>query len=240
MGYFSASIEWAANQGTPEAWQAWWDDPAALTYYFIGKDNIPFHTVIWPAELMALGQLYGDDPEARLNLPYDVPANEFMNFKGMKFSKSRGKTVDAPYFLSRYDPDPLRYYLTALAPETKDTEFSWEEFVERSNNELVATWGNLAHRMLSFAFKQVRRPSAGAGRRWTRRTGSCWRVRKAAFPAIGDLYPGCSFGRRWARRFRLPGRRTATWTARRPGSRSRRTGRRRRRACTSSCESWTT
>jgi len=192
MGYFTASIEWSANQGRPEAWQAWWYDPAALTYYFIGKDNIPFHTVIWPAELMAVGQMYDNDPEARLNLPYDVPSNEFMNFKGVKFSKSRGKTVDVPYFLSRYDPDPLRYYLTASAPETKDSEFSWEEFVERNNNELVATWGNLANRMLSFAFNKFdgRVPEPGpldeADRELLARA-------EAAFLAIGDLYAGCRF-----------------------------------------------
>jgi methionyl-tRNA synthetase len=154
IGYFSASIEWAANQGRPDAWQEWWYNPEARIYNFIGKDNIPFHTVIWPAELMAVGRIYCEDCAKRLNLPYDVPANEYMNFRGGKFSKSRGRMVDVPYFLSRYDPDPLRYYLTAVAPESRDTEFSWEEFVERNNNELVATWGNLANRMLSFAYKR--------------------------------------------------------------------------------------
>jgi methionyl-tRNA synthetase len=154
IGYFSASVEWAKNQGTPEAWKAWWYDPAARIYNFIGKDNIPFHTVIWPAELLAIGQLYCDNCETDLNLPYDVPANEYLNFKGTKLSKSRGAFVEVPYFLSKYDPDALRFYLTATAPETRDTEFSWEDFVERNNNELVATWGNLANRMLSFAYKR--------------------------------------------------------------------------------------
>ena len=192
MGYFSASIEWSANRGRPDAWKEWWYDPAALTYYFIGKDNIPFHTVIWPAELIALGRIYSDDGHARLNLPYDVPANEFMNFRGIKFSKSRGRTVDVPYFLSRYDPDPLRYYLTAVAPESRDTEFSWEEFVERNNNELVATWGNLANRMLSFAFKQFdgRVPEPGpldaADRELLDRA-------EGAFPAVGELLAACKF-----------------------------------------------
>ncbi len=90
IGYFSASVEWAKNQGTPDAWQEWWYDPEARIYNFIGKDNIPFHTVIWPAELLAVGRLYCEDCEAQLNLPYDVPANEYLNFRGGKFSKSRG------------------------------------------------------------------------------------------------------------------------------------------------------
>lgn len=192
IGYFSASIEWAKNRGTPDAWQEWWYNPEALTYYFIGKDNIPFHTVIWPAELLAVGRIYCRDEEARLNLPYDVPANEYMNFRGSKFSKSRGRTVDVPYFLSRYDPDPLRYYLTAVAPETRDTEFAWEEFVERNNNELVATWGNLANRMLSFACKRFdgRVPQPGdlddADRDLLARV-------EGGFQSVGELYAACKF-----------------------------------------------
>ncbi len=192
IGYFSASIEWARNRGTPDAWQEWWYDPEALTYYFIGKDNIPFHTVIWPAELLAVGRIYCQGERGRLNLPYDVPANEYMNFRGSKFSKSRGRTVDVPYFLSRYDPDPLRYYLTAVAPETRDTEFAWEEFVERNNNELVATWGNLANRMLSFAYKRFegRVPQPGdldaADRELLSRV-------EEGFQTIGELYAACKF-----------------------------------------------
>jgi len=192
IGYFSASIEWARNRGTPDAWKRWWYDPEALTYYFIGKDNIPFHTVIWPAELLAVGRLYHDDPAARLNLPYDVPANEYLNFRGGKFSKSRGAVVDVPYFLSRYDPDPLRYYLTAVAPETRDTEFSWEDFVERNNNELVATWGNLANRMLSFACKRFdgRVPEPGEFDEEDRRL---LEKVEAGFQTVGELYSSCKF-----------------------------------------------
>ena len=192
MGYFSASIEWAANQGTPDAWKAWWYDPAVPTYYFVGKDNIPFHTVIWPAELLAMGRLYCDECSAKLSLPYDVPANEFMNFKGQKFSKSRGGSVDVPYFLSRYDPDPLRYYLTAAAPETRDTEFSWEEFVERNNNELVATWGNLANRVLSFAYRQFdgRVPEPGE---LAPEDQELIASVEAGFEVIGDLLAACKF-----------------------------------------------
>jgi len=192
IGYFSASIEWARNRGTPDAWKRWWYDPEALTYYFIGKDNIPFHTVIWPAELLAVGRLYHDDPAARLNLPYDVPANEYLNFRGGKFSKSRGTAVDVPYFLSRYDPDPLRYYLTAVAPETRDTEFSWEDFVERNNNELVATWGNLANRMLSFAYQRFdgRVPEPGEFEEEDRRL---LEQVEAGFQTVGELYSTCKF-----------------------------------------------
>ena len=192
IGYLSASVEWAKNQGAPEAWKEWWYDPQALTYYFIGKDNIPFHTVIWPAELLAVGQLYCDDCETSLNLPYDVPANEYLSFKGSKFSKSRGAFVDVPYFLSRYDPDALRFYLTAVAPETRDTEFAWEDFVERNNNELVATWGNLANRMLSFAYKRFdgRVPEPGELDDEDR---ALLEKIEAGFETVGELYNACKF-----------------------------------------------
>ncbi|MFH1084453.1 MAG: methionine--tRNA ligase, partial [Chloroflexota bacterium] len=146
IGYFSASVEWARNRGTPEAWHAWWDaDKPCRMYNFIGKDNIFFHTLIWPAMLLG----YGDR-----QLPYDVPANEYLTLEGRKISSSRNWAVWAPDYLSRYDPDPLRYYLTAQAPESADTDFSWQEFLDRNNNELVGTWGNLAHRVLTFAVRQ--------------------------------------------------------------------------------------
>jgi len=153
IGYFSASVEWSAHHGRPEAWKDWWYDPAAKTVYFIGKDNIPFHAVIWPAELIGVERLYDDDPARKLNLPYDVPANEFLNLEGQKISGSRNWAVWGLDFLSRYDPDPLRYYLTAIMPETRDGEWEWAGFVEHNNNELVATWGNLANRVLTFAYK---------------------------------------------------------------------------------------
>lgn len=145
IGYLSASIEWARNRGTPEAWHEWWDaDSEALSYYFVGKDNIFFHTLIWPAMLMGNGGL---------QLPHDVPANEYLTLEGRKISSSRNWAVWAPDYLSRYDPDPLRYTLTVHAPETSDSDFSWQDFLDRNNNELVGTWGNLAHRMLTFAGK---------------------------------------------------------------------------------------
>ncbi len=153
MGYFSASVEWAHNLEQPEAWKAWWYDPAAHGYCFIGKDNIPFHTLFWQAELLGVERLYEDDENLRLNLPYDVPANEFMNIEGAQFSKSRNWAIWLPDIMERYDADAIRYYVAAVMPETRDSDFSWDDFVRRNNDELVATWGNLANRVLSFAYK---------------------------------------------------------------------------------------
>ncbi len=153
MGYFTASVEWAHNAGQPDAWKRWWYNPDARIYNFIGKDNIPFHTIIWQAELLGVDRLYEDDPTQHLNLPYDVPANEFMNIEGAQFSKSRNWAVWLPDILARYDPDPIRYYVTAVMPETRDTDFTWEGFVARNNEELVSWWGNLVNRVLSFAYK---------------------------------------------------------------------------------------
>lgn len=157
IGYLSASIEWAKINGQEDAWRDWWHDPKTRSYYFIGKDNIPFHAVIWPAQLIGTGktfdELYGSLPAENLVLPYDVPANEFMNLEGQKISGSRNWAVFARDFLTRYDPDPLRYYLTAMMPETRDADWDWEDFYKRNNDELVATWGNLANRVLSFTYK---------------------------------------------------------------------------------------
>jgi methionyl-tRNA synthetase len=153
MGYLTASIEWANNIGQPEAWKDWWYNPDAKIYNFIGKDNIPFHTIIWQAELLGVKQLYEDDSSKQLNLPYDVPANEFMNIEGAQFSKSRNWAVWLPDILERYDPDAIRFYVAAAMPEARDSDFSWSEFVRRNNDELVAAWGNLANRVLSFAYK---------------------------------------------------------------------------------------
>ncbi|PWH18062.1 MAG: methionine--tRNA ligase [Anaerolineae bacterium] len=157
IGYLSATIEWAQIQGQADAWQDWWFNPEARAYYFIGKDNIPFHAIIWPGQLIGsgewFGKLFANLEGKRLTLPYDVPANEFMNLEGKKISGSRNWAVWGNDFLSRYDPDPLRYYLTANMPETRDTDWDWQDFYQRNNGELVATWGNLANRVLSFAFK---------------------------------------------------------------------------------------
>ncbi len=145
IGYFSASVEWAARQGTPEAWKTWWvpgqAKPPVKSYYFIGKDNIPFHTIIWPAMLIGYGNR---------NLPYDVPANEFMTMSGAKASSSRGNVIWTRDVLDRYGADTLRYYLSITAPEGRDTDFTFEELIRRNNDELVATYGNAVHRTLTF------------------------------------------------------------------------------------------
>jgi methionyl-tRNA synthetase len=126
-------------------------------FYFIGKDNIFFHTSMWPAELMGMGErfmeIFAGEQGIKLSLPYDVPANQFMNLEGKKISGSRNWAVWGRDFLTRYDPDALRYYLTVNMPENKDSDWDWQEFVARNNNELVATWGNLANRVLSFCYK---------------------------------------------------------------------------------------
>jgi methionyl-tRNA synthetase len=156
IGYLSAAVEWARVSGQPEEWKDWWTDPAAKAFYFIGKDNIFFHTAMWPAELMGAGgqflQIFAEEQGA-LTLPYDVPANQFMNLEGQKISGSRNWAVWGRDALSRYDPDPLRYYLTINMPENHDSDWDWAEFVAKNNNELVATWGNLANRVLAFCYK---------------------------------------------------------------------------------------
>ena len=143
IGYLSASKEWAKLQGDDTAWQAFWQDDAK-SFYFIGKDNIFFHTIVWPAMLMGYDSL---------NIPYDVPANEFLTIEGKKLSTSRGWAIWLHDYLERYEPDPLRYALAVNMPETGDSDFSWREFLRRNNNELVATYGNLAHRVLTFAYR---------------------------------------------------------------------------------------
>ena len=143
IGYLSASKEWAKLQGKPEKWRPFWQD-GIKSYYFIGKDNIPFHTLIWPAMLMGY---------EGLALPHDVPANEFLTIEGRKISTSKNWAVWLPDYLSRYDPDPLRYLLSINMPETRDTDFSWREFVRRNNDELVAAYGNLVNRVLTFVYR---------------------------------------------------------------------------------------
>jgi len=140
IGYLSASIEWAKSRGTPDAWREWWQNGDARHFYFMGKDNIVFHAVIWPSMLLG----YGDD----LQLPYNVVSSEFLTMEGRKASTSRNIAIWVRDFLTRYDPDPLRYYLTAAGPETQDSDFTWDEFVRRNNDELLANWGNLVNRTL--------------------------------------------------------------------------------------------
>ncbi|MBI3161414.1 MAG: methionine--tRNA ligase [Chloroflexi bacterium] len=156
IGYLSAPIEWSQVSGRKDAWREWWINPKAKQFHFIGKDNIFFHTSLWPAELMGVGSAFMEifaDEEVPLILPYDVPANQFMNLEGKKISGSGNWGVWGRDALTRFDPDAIRYYLTVNMPETKDSDWDWAEFVSRNNNELVATWGNLANRVLSFCYK---------------------------------------------------------------------------------------
>ncbi len=156
IGYLSAAIEWGRLQLDPESWRDWWVNPEARQFYFIGKDNIFFHTSLWPAQLMGTGAAFMEiftGHAAPLTLPYDVPANQFMNLENQKISGSRHWAVWGLDALTRYDPDALRYYLTVNMPENKDSDWDWAEFVARNNNELVATWGNLVNRVLSFCYK---------------------------------------------------------------------------------------
>lgn len=144
IGYLSASVEWAELSGDAEAWRPFWQDSSTKSYYFIGKDNIPFHTIIWPAMLMGNNNYI---------LPYDVPANEFLNLEGRQLSTSRNWAVWAPDYLDRFDPDPLRYHLISNLPETGDSDFSWADYVRSNNDELVATFGNLVHRTLTQIYR---------------------------------------------------------------------------------------
>lgn len=143
MGYLTASREFWRRKGDPEKWKAWWYDPTAKHYYFIGKDNIVFHTLFWPAILMGYDE--------KLTLPYDVPATQYMTISGEKMSAGRGRGVWLPDLLERFDPDQIRYYATANMPELKDSAFEWGDFAVRNNSELLAVYGNFVHRALTFA-----------------------------------------------------------------------------------------
>lgn len=155
MGYLTATKEWFKLHGKPDGWKDFWCDPEARHYYFIGKDNIVFHAIIWPAILL------GFDPE--LDLPYDVPATQYLNISGEKMSAGRGKGVWLPDLLERFDPDQIRYYGLVTMPETKDTDFEWEDFAQRNNSELLAVYGNFVHRALTFADKNFNHEVPPAG-----------------------------------------------------------------------------
>ncbi len=158
VGYLSASIEWAIRSGDPEAWRKWWNDEAAESHYFMGKDNIVFHSQIWPAELLAYngeGDRGGQPGDmGRLNLPTEVVSSEFLTMEGKKFATSRGIVIYVRDMLERYQPDALRYFISAAGPETSDADFTWEEFLRRTNNELVAGWGNLVNRTANMIHKR--------------------------------------------------------------------------------------
>jgi len=145
IGYLAASKEWAKNSDDNNKWEYWWKDANSRHYYFLAKDNIPFHSLIWPSILMGYDE--------KLSLPYDIPANEYLRLKGEQFSKSRGVAVWVPDVLEKFDADAVRYYLSINMPENKDTNWTWEEFVTKNNDELVGTYGNFVHRVMTFTAK---------------------------------------------------------------------------------------
>jgi methionyl-tRNA synthetase len=159
VGYLSASIEWAARTGDPDAWRAWWQNDRARAYYFMGKDNIVFHAEIWPAMLFGYSGIgaKGGTPGSlgALDRPYEVVSSEFLTMEGRKFSSSRNVVIYVGDMLSRYDADALRYYLAVAGPENQDTDFTWAEFLRRNNDELVASWGNLVNRTISMTAKNL-------------------------------------------------------------------------------------
>ena len=183
VGYLSAAKEWAQRQGTPEAWRDFWQEPAAKIYYFIGKDNVWFHTLSWPAQVMMFGGL---------NQPYDVPANQYLNFGGWKASTSKGSAPFLPDYIERYDADALRFYLSAIMPETSDSEFSEEDLIRRNNEELVSTWGNLANRVLTITYRNYdgRVPEPGE---LTERDRALLSEGERALAAVGESLATCRF-----------------------------------------------
>jgi methionyl-tRNA synthetase len=188
IGYLSASVEWARRSGDPDAWRAWWNAPDAEAYYFMGKDNIVFHAEIWPAMLLgydgrgAKGGAPG--PLRNLSLPSEVVSSEYLTMEGKKFSSSRQVVIYVRDFLARYDVDALRYYVAVAGPENQDTDFTWSEFVRRNNDELVATWGNLVNRAVSFAARNGGEiPAAGA---LTDADHALLRSSRAAFAGVGE------------------------------------------------------
>ena len=189
IGYLSATIEWARRSGDPDAWKRWWQDPEAVSYYFMGKDNIVFHSEIWPAMLLgANGEgTAGGEPGAlgKLNLPTEVVSSEFLTMEGKQFSSSRRVVIYVRDFLERYSPDALRYYICAAGPENQDSDFTWAEFLRRNNDELVAGWGNLVNRSIAMAAKNFGAvPEPGELEDVDR---ELLQATRTAFDTVGDL-----------------------------------------------------
>jgi len=195
IGYLSASIEWARRSGDPDAWRAFWQSSDAESYYFMGKDNIVFHAEIWPAMLLGYSGkgARGGTPGSlgELDLPSEVVSSEYLTMEGRKFSSSRSIVIYVRDFLSRYDVDALRYYVAVAGPETQDTDFTWSEFVRRNNDELVANWGNLVNRAVSFAARNIGEiPEAG---QLTDADRALLDRSRAAFASVGEALGRCRF-----------------------------------------------
>ena len=184
IGYLSATREWAQNRGEPELWKQYWEDPDCRAYYFIGKDNIPFHTIIWPGMLIGYGGL---------NLPYDVPANQYVNFAaGQKQSKSKGTGTWVLDLLDQYAPDVIRFYLTQIMPETSDSEFREDELIRANNDVLIATWGNLANRVISMIHRNFDGVVPEV-RELSPESAALIREAEAAFDTVGREFNECHF-----------------------------------------------
>jgi methionyl-tRNA synthetase len=191
IGYLSASIEWARRQGDPEAWRKWWNDPEAPGYYFMGKDNITFHSQIWPSELLAYdgeGSKGGRNGDfGKLNLPEEVVASEFLSMEGKKFSSSRGIVIYVKDILARYQVDAVRYYISIAGPENSDADFTWAEFVRHNNEELAASWGNLVNRVANLLNKDFGRIPEVDSSTLQDEDRALLEVTGKAFDTVGDL-----------------------------------------------------
>ncbi len=191
IGYLSASIEWARRSGDPEAWRKWWNSPEAPGYYFMGKDNITFHSQIWPSEMLAYngqGSRGGETGQlGPLNLPEQVVASEFMTMEGKKFSSSRGIVIYVKDILERYPVDAVRYYISMAGPETSDSDFTWSEFVRHNNEELAASWGNLVNRVANLIAKNFGEVPPVVESKLTDDDRALLAESAGAFATVGDL-----------------------------------------------------
>ncbi|MEA4943513.1 MAG: methionine--tRNA ligase [Propionicimonas sp.] len=207
IGYLSASVEWARRSGDPDAWQKWWTDPGAESYYFMGKDNIVFHSVIWPAMLLGHNGAgdRGGEPGVfgTLNLPTEVVSSEYLTMSGAKFSTSRRQVIYVGDFLKEFGPDALRYFIAVAGPENQDTDFTWEEFVRRTNFELANEWGNLVNRSVSMAHKNV--GAIPTPSTLTDADAALLASSKAAFDEVGSLLRRARFKQAIGEAMRMAG-----------------------------------
>jgi len=208
IGYLSASIEWARRFGTdPDAWRRFWSDETARQYYFMGKDNITFHSQIWPAELLGYNGRgdRGGSPGAlgTLNLPTEVVSSEFLTMSGSKFSTSRRTVIYVGDFIKEFGPDALRYFIVAAGPENQDSDFTWDEFLRRNNFELANEWGNLVNRTISMAHKNFGAIPAPDTR--SELDVTLLQASQAAFGTVGELLAHSRFKQAMAEAMRVVG-----------------------------------
>lgn len=191
IGYLSASIEWARRQGDPDLWRQWWNDPQSPAYYFMGKDNITFHSQIWPSEILGYngqGSKGGEPGEfGELNMPTQVVASEFLSMEGKKFSSSRGIVIYVKDILARYQVDAVRYYISIAGPETSDSDFTWAEFVRHNNDELVSSWGNLVNRVAVLLHKNFGQIPAVDSSDFQEEDKALLKMTEEGFASVGGL-----------------------------------------------------